>query len=95
MVDVEVSEAEDILEEGEQFVEGIDRENEAVEVLKIRLDDLRHELKKDSGKLGEVTKDVKDLIESIEEDAIHDEPEMTPEEEREGREEGPREEEYS
>lgn len=95
MVEVDVAEAEDILEEGEEFVENIDRGDEKVEVLKLRLDDLRHELKKESGKLGEATKDVKDLMEEIEEDVIHDEPEMTPEEEREGREEGPREEEYS
>ncbi|MFB6114856.1 MAG: hypothetical protein ABEK04_01080 [Candidatus Nanohalobium sp.] len=94
MVEVEVTEAEDILEEGEEFVDNIDREDEKVEVLKLRLDDLRHELEKESGKLGEATKDVKDLMEEIEEDAVHDAPEMTPEEEREGREEGPREEEY-
>jgi hypothetical protein len=95
MVDVEVSEAEDILEEGEKFMENVDREDEAVGVLKLRLDDLRHELEKDSGKLGEVTKDVKDLMEDIEEDSIHQEPEITPEKEREAREEGPRDEEYS
>lgn len=95
MVEVEVSEAEDILEEGENFVESIDREDEAVEVLKLRLDDLRHELEKESGKLGEAVKDVKDLMEEIDEASVHQEPEMTPDEEKEAREEGPRDEEYS
>ncbi|MFB6174745.1 MAG: hypothetical protein ABEJ87_02085 [Candidatus Nanohalobium sp.] len=95
MVDVTVSEAEDVFEEGENFVEGIDREGEEVEVLRIRLDDLRHELEKESGKISEATKDVKDLMEDIEEDSVHQEPEMTPDEGKEAREEGPRDEEYS
>lgn len=95
MVEVDVAEAEDVLEQGEEFVDNIDREDEKVEVLKLRLDDLRHELEKESGKLGEATKDVKDLMEEVEEDAVHDEPEMTPDEEKEARKEGPREEEYS
>lgn len=94
MVEVSVSEAEDILEEGEKFVEGVDREDEAVEILRIRLDDLRHELEKESGKLDEAVKDVKDLMEELDEASVHQEPEMAPEEEREGREEGPREDEY-
>ncbi|AOV94951.1 hypothetical protein AQV86_03435 [Nanohaloarchaea archaeon SG9] len=94
MAGVDVAEAEDVLESGEKLVEDIDRENETVEVLKIRLDDLRHEIEKESGKLEEAVKDVKDLMEKIDEGSVHQEPEMTPEKEREAREEGPRDEEY-
>lgn len=94
MTDVSVAEAEGVLDSAEKFVRNVDREDEEVEELERKLDDLRYEIENDSDKLGEATKDVKDLMESIEEDAVHQEPEMTPEEEREAREEGPRDEEY-
>ncbi|MFB6144059.1 MAG: hypothetical protein ABEJ98_01990 [Candidatus Nanohaloarchaea archaeon] len=87
------SEAEDLLGRGEELLENISRPSSSSEELSEKLDSLREKLRGEED-YESTAREVKQLIEMIKEDAVHDEPEMTPESEREARERGPRDEEY-
>lgn len=95
MVNIDYTEAEDILEQGEDVLESRQRPNENTATLEEKVEELRQALEEDSDDVPEKAKELVDFMEQINENSVHDEPEMTPESEREGRERGPREDEYA
>ncbi|MFB6204647.1 MAG: hypothetical protein ABEJ75_03300 [Candidatus Nanohaloarchaea archaeon] len=85
---VPIQEAEDVLEEGQKLLSDTGDEK-----LGERLRELETVLQEEAD-LEEAVKKVRDAMERVRESELHDEPEMTPEEEREARETGPRDEHY-
>jgi len=95
MDEIDQNEAEEILDQGERLLEDFERPDERRSRLQDRVDELRQAVEVGGDEMSEKAKDLRDFMESLDEGAIHDEPEMTPEAEREVRESGPREEEYA
>ncbi|MFB6182637.1 MAG: hypothetical protein ABEI78_01090 [Candidatus Nanohaloarchaea archaeon] len=94
MTEIDEREARQILREAEQTIQDSGRIDNEILDLREKADKLREQIEEQ-----EVDKDrvieLKNLIEDIDEGEDHQEPEMTPEEDREAREEGSRDEEYN
>lgn len=95
MDEVSEKEAEEILEHARMILENRERPGEEASDLENKAEEPGYELESGGDNVSELAKELRDIMESMDERNIHDEPEMTPESEREARERGPREEEYS
>jgi len=93
MPDIDRDEAEAILEEAEQTLERPRLGEDELADLEELVEELRTRLEED-GDFESAAADLEELLDDIDMSIMNQEPEMGPEEEREAREGGPREEEY-
>ncbi|MFB6244742.1 MAG: hypothetical protein ABEJ03_00145 [Candidatus Nanohaloarchaea archaeon] len=94
MTEVSRAEAEDILERAEEALDMPRLEEQHLEALEDMTERLRNKLE-DGESFENTALELESVLEDIDMSMTNQEPEMEPEEEREAREKGPREEEYS